>query len=202
MRPTAVQLLSHPFFSQHPEEDPNQEYTPSLSTDEQFRVLTAHWDSADAKETATQWRMKEEIISLSTLTTSTSAFFRLPKPVAMMIFSFLSPPDVDAVAKVCRYWNLLVQHPSLSLEDQLFMTFCLACQTTELWELKCRRWPCKAAYSAKMRCRDRSRGPDWRRLYIEGNARELQVQAANVSVTTLKVSTHPRTHSLHQFNYF
>ncbi len=52
--------------------------------------------------------MKKQIQSLASLITSTAGVFRLPKTLALHIFSFLPARDIDSLAQVCKYWSLLV----------------------------------------------------------------------------------------------
>ena len=65
----------------------------------------------------------------------------------------------------------------------------MGAEAVELWGRRCRRWPCKAMKSVKVRTGNRGKGPNWRRLYIEGDERERRVRSASVAVTTLKVRT-------------
>jgi serine/threonine protein kinase len=97
-RPTAVQLLDHPFITQQSSDD-----CP---------------DTPLPKDDAKAWRRKKEIQSLVSLSTSTAEFFRLPKTLTLRIFSFLAVRDIDSLAQVCKYWNILVPHPSLSSLSQ------------------------------------------------------------------------------------
>lgn len=65
--------------------------------------------SVELQEMMALSRMKEEIRSINGLASSDTAFFQLPKFLVMQVFDYLGPPDIDAVAQVCRYWNLLVR---------------------------------------------------------------------------------------------
>lgn len=157
-RPTAAQLLLHPFITLKGGSD-DQTDEPSSSG--------GGGGAPSPKEDAggKAWRMKKQIQSLASLITSTAGVFRLPKTLALHIFSFLPARDIDSLAQVCKYWSLLAM---------------------ELWEQRCSRWPCKAMKSVKVRNGNRGKGPNWRRLYIEGDERERRVRSASVAVTTLK----------------